>query len=139
MTDDTLLVEAKQTDASTAGESPSERMARLYASPGGPLMVWLVVECEKRREDNMALARHLGVTYGYINQLLSDIRRPEHMRQEMTAACARYLGVPPIVIKLVAGRIPMADFVQLPRGEVTSVGRAVDRMLDDPAIRQRLP
>lgn len=142
MTDTILTITAKQANAATTGtkvDTPSERVARLYASPGGPLMAWLIDERHRRGEDYKAMARHLGVTYGYINQLRSGVRRPEHISQEMTLSCARYLGVPPIVVMVVAGKIRMSDFLQPREEEEASVSRAVQRMLNDPAIRQMLP
>lgn len=120
-------------------ETPSERVARLYASPGGPLMGWLFDECRRRREDYKQIAVHLGVTYGYISQLRSGLRRAEHISHDVAVACARYLGVPPIVVKLVAGKFGMSDFVHPQVDEEAVLDRAVERMLDDPAVRPLLP
>ncbi len=120
-------------------DTPSERVARLYASPGGPLIGWLFDECRRRREDYKQLAAHLGVTYGYIYQLRSGLRRTEHISNYVAVACARYLGVPPIVVKLIAGKFGMSDFVHPQVDEPTFLDRAVERMLDDPAVRPLLP
>ena len=92
-------------------ESREERVSRLYASPGGPLIGWLFDECRRRRQEYREMAACLGVTYGYVNQLRSGLRQARHISDDFAVSCAHYLGVPPVVVKMVAGRIPMSDFV----------------------------
>ncbi len=92
-------------------ETAEQRVARLYASPGGPLVGWLYDECRRRGQEYRQMADALGVTYGYINQLRSGVRLVRQISDEFAVNCARYLGVPPVVVKMIAGRIPMSDFV----------------------------
>ena len=120
-------------------ESKGERLSRLYASPGGPLIGWLFDECRRRRQEYREMAACLGVTYGYVNQLRSGIRQARHISDDFAVSCAHYLGVPPVVVKMVAGRIPMSDFVTPREPEVDALDRAMAQMLDDPVARRNLP
>ena len=120
-------------------ESKEERVSRLYASPGGPLIGWLFDECRRRRQEYREMAACLGVTYGYVNQLRSGIRQARHISDDFAVSCAHYLGVPPVVVKMVAGRIPMSDFVTPREPEVDALDRAMAQMLDDPVARRNLP
>ena len=68
------LVNSQSTSTQTLAlddESREERVSRLYASPGGPLIGWLFDECRRRRQEYREMAACLGVTYGYVNQLRS--------------------------------------------------------------------
>ena len=120
-------------------DSREERVSRLYASPGGPLIGWLFDECRRRRQEYREMAACLGVTYGYVNQLRSGIRQARHISDDFAVSCAHYLGVPPVVVKMVAGRIPMSDFVTPREPEVDALDRAMAQMLDDPVARRNLP
>jgi len=120
-------------------ESAEQRVARLYASPGGPLVGWLYDECRRRGQEYRQMADELGVTYGYINQLRSGVRLVRQISDEFAVNCARYLGVPPVVVKMIAGRIPMSDFVHPREPLEDAVNRAMAQMLDDPVARHVLP
>ena len=120
-------------------DSREERVSRLYASPGGPLIGWLFDECRRRRQEYREMAACLGVTYGYVNQLRSGLRQARHISDDFAVSCAHYLGVPPVVVKMVAGRIPMSDFVTPREPEEDALDRAMAQMLDDPVARRNLP
>lgn len=124
---------------SAPNETRDERVSRLYASPGGPLIGWLLDECRRRGQEYRQMAAELGVTYGYISQLRNGLRLTRQIGDDFAVSCARYLGVPPVVIKMIAGRIPMSDFVQPRESEESALDRALAQMLDDSAARQALP
>ncbi len=124
---------------SGSDETREQRVARLYAFPGGPLIGWLYDECRRRGQELRQLAEALGVTYGYINQLRSGLRLTRHISDDFAVSCARYLGVPPVVVKMVAGRIPMSDFVHPHEPVEEAIDRAMACMLDDPIARHVLP
>lgn len=129
-------------DAHQASEVPEDRelrAERLYAAPGGPLIGWLFDECRRRGQEYRQMAQCLDVTYGYINQLRNGIRQTRHISDEFAENCARYLGVPPVVVKILAGRMPMSDFVHPQEPEEAALDRAMAQMLDDPVVRQTLP
>lgn len=88
---------------SEPSETPTERVERLYAEDGGPLLGWLMDEAQLRGQLLNEMASALGVTYGYINQLRNGIRKVSHISNEFARSCANYLGVPTVVVKLVSG------------------------------------
>lgn len=88
-------------------------------------------ECLRRGSDLKAMAAELGVTYGYVNQLRSGVRSAKNLSQRMTEACARYLGVAPIVVKMTSGQIPFSDFICPAETEEAAVERLVRRMQTD--------
>ncbi len=119
--------------------SAEERVASIYSSAGGPLVGWLLDECKQRGQLSSDMARELGVTSGYINQLRSGLRKSEHISREFAASCARYLGVPPVVVMIVSGRISIRDFVCPTQHPELVLQRAFNAMLDDPVNRTLLP
>lgn len=133
------MTNTKYQETSSATETPEERVTRLYATPGGPLIGWLYDECRRRGHDYRHMAEALGVTYGYINQLRSGLRQVKQISDEFAVSCARYLGVPPVVIKMIAGRIPMSDFAFPHESTEAVVNRSMALMLDDPVARYVLP
>ena len=129
----------QQYNTSSVAETPNARVERLYNADGGPLVGWLLDEARQRRIRLTEMAEQLGVTYGYINQLRTGVRGTECIGQQFAEACAHFLGVPPIVIKLLAGRILVSDFAWTHEGEAGMVERAYRRMLTDPVARQLVP
>ncbi|MEO7032112.1 MAG: hypothetical protein ABI351_01135 [Herbaspirillum sp.] len=120
-------------------ESNEERVQRLYNSDGGPLVGWLFDEARRRRQDYKMMARELGVTYGYINQLRTGMRSPAQISQEMAEACGRYLGVPTVVVKLVCGSLRMSDFASRQENKEEVIERGLRQIQDDLRVRKLLP
>ena len=85
------------------------------------------------------MAACLGVTYGYISQLRKGLRQTRQISDDFAVSCAHYLGVPPVVVKMVAGRIPLSDFVTPHESEEDALDRAMAQMLDDSVTRRTLP
>lgn len=129
----------QQYNTLSAAETPDARVERLYNADGGPLVGWLLDEARQRRIRLTEMAEQLGVTYSYISQLRTGVRGTEGIGQQFAEACARFLGVPPIVVKLLAGRILVSDFAWTHEGEAGMVERAYRRMLTDPVARQLVP
>lgn len=123
----------------TNTETSDQRITRLYASDGGPLIGWLLDECHRRGHTQRDMADELGVTYSYIYQLRCGVRQTQHISSEVAGACGRYLGVPTIVVKVLAGVIPMSDFVWPFQSEDDLINRALDKMKADPIARALLP
>lgn len=120
-------------------ESPEERVERFYSAENGPLMAWLVDECHSRGDELPAMAAELGVTYGYLNQLLKGIRKTHESSHNFCVACARYLGVPTIAVKIVANVVLMSDFLPPNQTEAEAIERAIRRVQTDPVMRKTLP
>ncbi len=85
------------------------------------------------------LATELGVTYGYISQLRTGLRRTEHISHEFATSCGRYLGVPPVLVKLWAGRIRPEDFVWPGKPVEKAIEDDFELMASDPMILGLLP
>jgi len=120
-------------------ETAEARVARIYKAPGGPLMGWLEDEARRRNQTAEDMADALGVTYGYVVQLHRGIRTTVDLSRPLVQSCARYLGVPAIVVKLVAGIIDIRDFAFPYETEEQQVERALRCMLDDPKVRASMP
>jgi len=130
---------AGQTKSMVETETNSERAERFYREPGGALMGWMFDEARLRGMTLSEMAAALGVTYGYINQLRNGIRKTEDIAHDFCVASARYLGVPTIAVKVVAGVVRMSDFLHPAESEVNGVERAIRHIQDDPIIRQAVP
>lgn len=95
----------------TARDTPDDRWRRIYRAECGPFMAWLLDEAVSRGMDGPALARELGVTTGYLAQLHNGVRQSASISSDFAAACGVFLGVPAVVVQVVAGRLTLLDFV----------------------------
>lgn len=109
------------------------------------LLHWLYRAGAQRGHGRAEVARHLGVTYGYLNQLTNGTRLTHNVSSDFCRACARYLDVPAVVVMVAARRITMEDF-GMPRTGMTEVQRhqqrlaeGLHRIADDPLIGCLLP
>jgi transcriptional regulator with XRE-family HTH domain len=120
-------------------ETRSARVRRLYNAPGGALMGWLFDEALARGHQQHELARELGVTVGYLHQLRNGMRQVHNISHDFSKACARYLLVPNIVVKLVSGSIRISDFASPNVSEEELVEQAFQRLRTDPVVMAALP
>ena len=120
-------------------ETEEARVLRLYKSPGGPLVAWLFDEAKGRGQNQKAIAAELGITYGYLSQLQNGTRNPADIGQSIVDACAKYLGVPGVVVKLISGNIKISEFVLPYQNEEQVIDRAIRKVQGDPQIRAVLP
>ena len=107
-----ITISPTSTPSSTAASTASARarVDALYATPGGPLLGWLYEQSQRRGHDQQRLARELGVTSSYLRMLARGVRQTSCISHDFACACARYLGVPPVVVKLIAGHLRVTDF-----------------------------
>ena len=129
----------EQNPAPLSDETKSQRVERIYRTPGGPVIGWLLDEARRRNSTLNDMAAELGVTYGYINQLRTGFRSTENLSQALCSSIARYLGTCTVVIKLLANQIKMSDFSFRAESEEAMVDRAMRALQDDPKIRHVLP
>lgn len=120
-------------------ETAEERVIRLYNSAGGPLLGWLTDEAHSRGLTQGELASKLGVTYGYIAQLRNGNREVACISHGFATACARFLGVPTVVVFLLSGFLTMRDFSFTHESEEEILERAIRLVQSDPHIRSSLP
>lgn len=126
-------------EASRKKTAREERVSRLYRTPGGALLGWLFDEARAQGHKQDELSHRLGVTVGYLHQLRSGQKLSCNIGHDFAAACARYLQVPPIVVKLVSGQIRMSDFAWPNVSEEELVERAFQRLRSDPVVMAALP
>jgi hypothetical protein len=124
--------------------SSTERMSygelmRVYSHPTSPLLARLENEARGRGHTLAEMAKALGVSYGYYYLLSSGARPIARIKAPLVNACARYLGLPPIMVKLLAGAITMSDFVWPTQPEDELYNRALERMRHDPAVSHLVP
>lgn len=125
--------------AYVAPETPAERVLRLYQHPGGPLIGWVLDDAARRRHDDNHLAQALGIS---LEELERCKRGPASRlvldRAFMTKA-ARYLAIPPITARLLAGDIRVGDFATRVESPAETIEREFARMLTDPKLRALVP
>lgn len=128
--------EPKHPEAAT---TQARRLGNFPTPADPPLIRVLLREALRRPHRLNDLAAELGVTYGYISQLRTGIRRTEHISHEFATACGRYLGVPAALVKLWAGRIRAEDFVWPGKPVEEAIQSDFDMMASDPIILGLLP
>ncbi|NML45931.1 hypothetical protein HHL11_19435 [Ramlibacter sp. G-1-2-2] len=119
-------------------ESAEQRVRRLYAHQGGPLIGWLLDEARRRGIELQQMAAELGVTYGYVHQLRTGIRKTSSISKDFATACGAFLGAPTCVVLLLAGFLTMRDFAVRALSEEEVIEKAVRQMLDDSHVRSFL-
>lgn len=120
-------------------ELAEERAKRLYAHQGGPLIGWLWDEARRRGIEVQQMAAELGVTFGYLQQLKAGLRSTSSVSQDFARASGDFLGIAPVNVLLLAGKLTMSDFAVRAQSEEEVVERALRQMLDDAPIRSALP
>ena len=107
--------------------------------PGALLLLALLRRAIELGHQLHELAQLLGVTYGYIAQLRNGLRQVVHISPRFAAACAQYLGVPVIAVKLMAGQVSVTDFVFPPRPLRESLDTGLKRIEADPLLGSMMP
>lgn len=103
------------------------------------LLEALVRKANAEGQQLASLAKSLGVTYGYIAQLRNGHRFTEHISDKFARSCARYLCVPAITVKLLAGRVRPEDFVVPAELEAGRIEEGLRRLADDPLLGGFVP
>lgn len=129
----------KETADAEAATTQARRLGNFPTPTDPPLIRVLLREAMRRPHRLNDLADELGVTYGYISQLRNGLRRTEHISHEFATSCARYLGVPPVLVKLWAGRIRPEDFVWPGKPVEKAIEDDFALMASDPMILGLLP
>lgn len=117
-----------------SAESNEQRVQRLYKSEGGPLLGWLEDEAQNRGQTLQEMSSELGVTYGYIAQLRSGKRSQQTISKNFATSCARYLGIPTVVVLLLSGFLTLRDFASQDMDEEAQLNRELRKMMKDPQL-----
>lgn len=76
-----------------------------------PLMSYLAAEARSRGDTPTDLAKHLGIGYVYLTQLLGGKKDTAKLGRDILVAAAKYLDVPVTEAYLYAGALKPTDFV----------------------------
>ncbi len=136
------VVEARTSvEPATRGPSRSnEQSAKETAGLGSPRLVGrLLKEASARGIGLAGVASDLGVSPGYLRELRAEREAGGHMPPDFIRACARFLGVPGIVVKLIAGIVTTEDFAGPEQTHEEAIDRAMRRMMQDAMATEYLP
>lgn len=76
-----------------------------------PLIAALYQAAAASQEQLTDVAASLGVTVGYLAQLQTGIKRCDRIAREFAEAVGRYLGIPTVLVYVLAGAIRAEDFI----------------------------
>lgn len=99
--------------------------------PGGKLMGALLACASQRGHTLEQLGNELGVTYGYLSQLRSGVRPVGGIRIKVARQCARYLGIAPIKVLMMSGKLDEQDFMDPADDRRSQLIAALDAIYGD--------
>jgi hypothetical protein len=67
------------------------------------------------------------------------IREPQHIGQEFAQNAAAYLGVPAVLVKLLAGRLTLGDFAWPQSSQEKDIADGLTALRDDPVLGALVP
>ena len=120
-------------------EAPAARMSRLYRHPGGPLVGWLLDDARLRLHSAAKLAQELGVSIKELKLLERGQALTLLRHRAFIPSVARYLGIPPITARLLAGDITIRDFATMAEPEEVVIEREFARFCANPQLRALIP
>jgi hypothetical protein len=130
---------ATKSKASKKPTEPRRRTLGAVRADDPALIRMLVKEANRRGHQLQEMAQALDCTYGYIAQLRGGFRKTEHIGQDFAEKAADYLGVPPALVKLLAGRVTMSDFLWPQRDPQQDLEDCLDALRDDPVVGCYVP
>lgn len=107
--------------------------------PGGTLLAMLTGRAQELGHSRGEMAEHIGVTYGYVAQLISGHRMPENMSMDVLEACAQYLGVPKLTVLVAAGIVKPEDTQEHPEQIGNTVTAALQFISKDSTFGPLMP
>ncbi|WP_245845960.1 hypothetical protein [Thiomonas delicata] len=98
-------------------------------------MAWLLEDAERRGHNAVKLAQELCVSNQDM-RLLDRGQAPELLRDHaFIAKAARYLGIPPVTVRLLVGDITIRDFATRTEPEDVVIEREFARFMANPQLR----
>lgn len=107
--------------------------------PGGTLLAMLTGRAQELGHSRGEMAEHIGVTYGYVAQLISGHRMPENMSMDVLEACAQYLGVPKLTVLVAAGIVKPEDTQEHPEQMGNTITAALQFISKDATFGPLMP
>lgn len=119
-----------------ADRQGAARVRRLYSASGGPLLAWLREERLTRGETPDQFCAKLGTTPAYLRELWQAPEKVKDISADFARSCGAYFGVPPIVVKVLAEQVTLADFVCSSDAEDEAIDRVRQVLLTKPLALQ---
>jgi len=105
-----------------------------------PLLRLLVAEATRRGHTLAELAKRLGVTYGRLTQWRRNESAMANAHASVLELSAQYLGVPTVVVLVIAQKIGLQQFVWPTKASLTDrISREIDRLRRDPFLGAFVP
>ena len=120
-------------------EPPAQRLLRLHRHPAGPLVAWLLDDAKLRLHSAAKLAKELGVSGKELDLLERGQALTLLRHRAFIAKVARYLGIPPITVRLLTGDITIRDFATVAEPEEVVIEREFARFCANPQLRALIP
>lgn len=130
---------AARTKPAEKSTEPRRRTVNVPRAEDPALIRALLKEANRRGHQQQQMASALGCTYGYIAQLRGGFRKTEHIGQEFAEKAADYLGVPPAVVKVLAGRVTARDFLWPQRDPEQDLAECMEALRDAPVVGCYVP
>ena len=135
--DDEALAAFDRTEGQS--EPPAQRLLRLHSHPAGPLIAWIFDDAGLRFHNATKLAHELCVTGEELRRLERG-QAPELLRDRtFLAKAARYLGIPPITVRLLTGDISIREFATVVEQDDVVIEREFARFCANPQLRALVP
>ena len=99
--------------------------------PGGLLLATLVHRANEKGLQLKEMAKALGVTHGYINQLRNGIRPVKQISNAFALACAEFLGISRMSVLMLVEIVTTADFFESEEMMAAEISRAIGFICDD--------
>lgn len=124
----------------TKENSSTRRNPPPMARDEQPLLRALVSEATRRGDTLAALAKELGVTYERLAQWRRNDALIAKAHRSVHEKAATYLGLPTILVLLLAGLAELNDFVWPGKDPLKDrIGRELERMRQDPYLGPFVP
>jgi transcriptional regulator with XRE-family HTH domain len=120
-------------------EAAAQRLLRLHRHPAGPLVAWLFDDAKLRLHSAAKLAEELGVSSTELGLLERGQALTLLRHRAFIARVARYLGIPPITVRLLTGDITIRDFATVAESEEQVIEREFARFCANPQLRALIP
>jgi len=105
-----------------------------------PLLRILVAEATKRGETLASLAKTLGVTYERLAQWRRNEALISNAHRNVHAKAAQYLGLPTVLVLMLAGTVGLPEFVWPGDGSLNvRVNRELERLRQEPFLGPFVP
>ena len=129
-----MTLKRKEINLENAGTEPASE------SDAQPLLRAVVAEAQRRGDSLAQLAKQLGVTYQRLTQWRRQDGSIGNAQHSVLEKAAQYLGVPTVLVLVLANKIGLKHFVWPARASLKDrVGQELARLRQDPFLGGFVP